>query len=139
MIIKPPTYYKIFAALIVLTVVTVGIDLLGRDGYVHLGALHTPISLLIAVVKASLVILFFMHVWYSTRLTWIVALSSLLWLGIMMTYTLTDYFTRGWAPISGQKRSCSEAEQCPARSSARARVSSSTAGALAWEVHTIRA
>lgn len=103
MIIAPRTYYKIFAALIVLTITTVGIDILGRQGHVDLGALHTPVSLLIATTKAALVILFFMHVWYSTRLTWVIALSSLLWLGIMLTYTLTDYYTRGWTPTAGPR------------------------------------
>jgi cytochrome c oxidase subunit IV len=53
------------------------------------------------VTKASLVILFFMHVWYSQPLTWVVALSGLLWLAILLTYTLTDYMSRGWNGVPG--------------------------------------
>jgi cytochrome c oxidase subunit 4 len=87
-VVQPRTYYKVFAALIVLTVLTVGLD------FVPLGPLHTTVGLVIATVKAGLVILFFMHVLYSPKLTWAVALSSLLWLAILMSYTLTDYFSR---------------------------------------------
>jgi cytochrome c oxidase subunit 4 len=94
-IVQPQTYYKVFAALIGLTLLTVGLD------FVPLGPLHTTVGLLIATVKAALVILFFMHVLYSPKLTWVVALSSLLWLAILMTYTLTDYFTRTPMPVPG--------------------------------------
>jgi cytochrome c oxidase subunit 4 len=63
---------------------------------------HTVIGLGIAAVKASLVILFFMHVLYSARLTWLVALSGLLWLAILIGYTITDYMTRAWNPTVGR-------------------------------------
>ena len=99
--IPPRTYLLVFAALIVLTVVTVGMDLLARRDYIHLGHWQNELALTIAVVKASLVILFFMHVWYSTRLTWVVALSSLLWLAILIGYTMTDYATREWLRVPG--------------------------------------
>ena len=96
-VIQPRTYLIVFALLIVLTVTTVGIDI----ARVNLGAWHNTISMLIAVAKASLVILFFMHVWYSQPLTWVVALSGLLWLAILLTYTLTDYISRGWNGVPG--------------------------------------
>ncbi|HYT89230.1 MAG TPA: cytochrome C oxidase subunit IV family protein [Gemmataceae bacterium] len=94
-VVKPTTYYLVFATLIVLTLLTVGLSRVEMAE-----SLHTLIGLTIAVAKASLVILFFMHLFYSTRLTWVVALSGLLWLGILITYTMTDYLTRNWDTIS---------------------------------------
>ncbi len=85
-----PVYIGIFAALLVLTVVTVAVS------RVNLGLMNTPIALAIAVVKATLVILFFMHVIHSTRLTWVVIISSFLWLAVMFVLMFADYFTRGW-------------------------------------------
>jgi cytochrome c oxidase subunit 4 len=95
-VVKPGTYLAVFAALILLTLLTVGLSRVEMAE-----GLHTLIGLTIAVAKASLVILFFMHLFYSTRLTWVVALSGLLWLGILIAYTLTDYLTRGWDPYPG--------------------------------------
>ena len=83
-------YFVVFAGLIALTAATVGLS------YVELGAWHTPVGLGIATLKALLVILFFMHVIRSTRLTWIVALSGAAWLAILLGLTLTDYLSRGW-------------------------------------------
>jgi cytochrome c oxidase subunit 4 len=53
-------------------------------------------ALTIAVLKATLVVLFFMHVKYSTRLTWLVIAGSVFWLGILLALTFSDYLTRGW-------------------------------------------
>jgi cytochrome c oxidase subunit 4 len=100
-VIQPRTYLLVFAALIVLTVVTVGLDVLVRREIVNMGAVQHPIALAIAAVKATLVILFFMHVWYSSKLTWAVALGSLLWLAILLGYTLTDYLSRDWMHVPG--------------------------------------
>ena len=50
---------------------------------------------------AAMILLIFMHVWYSTRLTWVVALGSLLWLAILIAYTVTDYMTRHWLHVPG--------------------------------------
>lgn len=84
------TYNAVFAALIVLTVLTVGAS------FLELGNWHTAVGLVFAVAKASLVALFFMHLLYSTRLTWVVAAAGLYWLGILLVLTLSDYLTRGW-------------------------------------------
>jgi cytochrome c oxidase subunit 4 len=54
--------------------------------------------LAIACTKALLVVLFFMHVRWSTRLTWVVAASGFFWLLIMFTITMSDYMSRGWLP-----------------------------------------
>ena len=86
-----PVYIGIFAALMVLTILTVAVS------RVDLGLLNTPIALAIAVVKATLVILFFMHVIHSTRLTWVVIICSFLWLGVLFVLTFADYLTRGWS------------------------------------------
>jgi len=53
-------------------------------------------AIAIACFKATIVILFFMHVKYSTRLTWAVVLGSVFWFGILMVLTMSDYFTRAW-------------------------------------------
>ncbi|MEA2338547.1 MAG: cytochrome c oxidase subunit [Thermoanaerobaculia bacterium] len=63
---------------------------------IDLGWMNTPIALLIATIKAVLVILFFMHVIHSTRLTWVVVIASYLWLGVLFVLTFADYLTRVW-------------------------------------------
>ena len=60
-----------------------------------LGRLNVVAALTIAVAKMLLVILFFMHVRYSTRLTWIFVAAGFIWLLIMLDLTLSDYLTRG--------------------------------------------
>ena len=83
-------YYTVFLALILgtfLTVVAARIDL---------GAMNNVVMLGIACTKAMLVILFFMHVRWSTRLTWVVVASGFFWLMILFTLTMNDYLTRGW-------------------------------------------
>jgi len=89
-IVPKRVYYTIFGILMLGTYLTVQI------AYFDLGRLNTIAALTIAVVKATLVVLFFMHVKYSTRLTWAVVLGSIFWLGIMLSITMSDYLTRGW-------------------------------------------
>ena len=60
------------------------------------GQLNVIIALTIAVTKATLVVLYFMHVRYSSRLVWIVFASALFWLAILFALTLSDYWTRNW-------------------------------------------
>ena len=64
--------------------------------FLDLGVLNTVAALAIATFKATIVVLFFMHVKYSTRLTWAVVLGSVFWLGILLALTLSDYLTRVW-------------------------------------------
>jgi cytochrome c oxidase subunit IV len=92
--LQPRTYLLVFAALIVLTVTTVGLDVLVSKGFLDIGRAQHPLALAIAAAKAVLVLLFFMHLWHSSKLTWAVALGSLLWLAILIAYTLTDYLSR---------------------------------------------
>jgi cytochrome c oxidase subunit 4 len=100
-ITPPRTYLIVFGILILGTILTVGIDLVDRELHILPHAAHSWISMSIAVVKASLVILFFMHIWYSSWLNWLVAGGGLLWLGILIVYTLTDYVSRTWLYVPG--------------------------------------
>ena len=88
-------YFVIFAVLMVLTALTV------RIAFIDLGALNNVIMLGIAVSKASLVILYFMHVRYSGRLTWLVVLSGFLFVAILVGITMSDYLSRGWLGTPG--------------------------------------
>ncbi|HSV07088.1 MAG TPA: cytochrome C oxidase subunit IV family protein, partial [Candidatus Binatus sp.] len=83
-------------ALLVLTVVTVGVSL------VDLGPLSTVVALAIAAAKASLVILFFMHVRYGPRLIWIFASGGFFWLALLILLTMSDIVSRGWHIIPGR-------------------------------------
>jgi cytochrome c oxidase subunit 4 len=85
-------YYLIFAALVVGTALTVLV------AFYDLGFMNNIVMLTIACVKALLVILFFMHVRWGSRLTWVVAGAGFFWLLIMFTITMTDYMSRGWMP-----------------------------------------
>jgi cytochrome c oxidase subunit 4 len=83
-------YIGVFIALLLGTGLTTWV------AYIDLGAFNTPIALLIAFTKMTLVILFFMHVKYQTGLTQIAIVTAFFWLAIMITLTLTDELTRGW-------------------------------------------
>ncbi len=83
-------YYRVFAALMVLTGVTIGV------AFVHLGTLNFPVALGIAITKATLVILFFMHVKESSRLTKMIVAMAFFFLFVMLSLTMTDYMSRGW-------------------------------------------
>jgi cytochrome c oxidase subunit 4 len=89
-ILPKRVYYTIFAILLFCTYLTVQI------AFLDLGAMNTVAALAIATFKAAIVILFFMHVKYSTRLTWAVVLGSVFWLAILLTLTFSDYLTRAW-------------------------------------------
>ena len=83
-------YLLVWVALLILTFTTY------LTGRMHLGTWALPLALVIAVTKSLLVILFFMHVRWSTRLTWVVVASGFFWLLIMFSLTMSDYLTRGW-------------------------------------------
>ena len=84
------TYYAIFGALMVFTAITVGV------AFVNLGRLNFPVAIAIAITKATLVILFFMHAKYSSRLTKLVIGGAFFFLAILLSLTMTDYLSRGW-------------------------------------------
>ena len=84
-------YYVVFVALLVCTYLT------WQVAYFDLGALNTVAALGIAIFKATLVVLFFMHARSSSKLTWLVVAAGLFWFGILMVLTFSDYLTRGWS------------------------------------------
>ena len=95
-IVQPRVYVTIFLALMLGTSLTVIAAF-----YDFPGPLNVVVALTIAVVKATLVVLFFMHVRYSGRLIWLVIIAALLWLAIMFAITFSDYWTRAWlAPFT---------------------------------------
>lgn len=83
-------YMVIFAALIVGTILTVVV------AKFDFGFMNNVVMLAIACTKALLVVLYFMHVRWGTRLTWVVAASGFFWLLIMFGLTMADYMSRGW-------------------------------------------
>ena len=89
-------YYKVFLALMVGTILTVVV------ARFDLGGLNNLVMLTIACGKALLVILFFMHVRWSSRLTWVIAASGFFWLLILFGITMSDYMSRGW--VAGSLR-----------------------------------
>src|SRR3954468_7021793 len=89
--ITKTTYYKVFAALMALLVITVVAT------YIPWGSrIGIVIAMAIAIIKAVLVVLYFMHIKGSSRLTKVFVVAGLAWLAILMGITLTDYHTRPW-------------------------------------------
>jgi cytochrome c oxidase subunit 4 len=89
------TYYAIFGALMALTAITVTI------AFINLGPLNFPVALGIAILKATLVILFFMHVKYSSQMTKLICGSAFFFLFVLFGLTLSDYLSRGWFVAPG--------------------------------------
>ena len=89
-------YLAVFAALLALTAATTAAA--SHD----LGPLNNVVALGIATLKATLVVLFFMHARYGTRLTPLVIAAGLFWLVILIALSLTDYLTRGWLGVPGR-------------------------------------
>jgi cytochrome c oxidase subunit IV len=89
-------YLLVFVSLLVLTATTVAV------AFLDMGPLNNVVAMGIAGTKAMLVILFFMHVRYSTRLTALVVGSGFFGLAIMVGLTLVDYATRGWLGVAGR-------------------------------------
>jgi cytochrome c oxidase subunit 4 len=83
-------YILICAVLLFLTWLTVWV------AFIDLGNLNTVVAIGIAISKATLVLLYFMHVRYSSRLVTTAILCSILFLLILFGFTLSDYLTRGW-------------------------------------------
>ena len=89
------TYYAIFGALMVLTGITVA------AAFVNLGSFNFPVAIAIAITKATLVILFFMHVKYSSQMTKLICGSAFFFLFVLFGLTLSDYLSRGWFVAPG--------------------------------------
>jgi cytochrome c oxidase subunit 4 len=85
-------YVLVFLALITLTIATVLIS------KIELGEYNFIVAMTIAVIKASLVVWFFMHVNRSSSLTRLFVGAGLFWMAILLVFVLSDYFSRGWLP-----------------------------------------
>ncbi len=84
------TYFAVFATLMVCTAITVAVD------FVDLGPANNIVMLSIAVLKATLVVMFFMHAKYGTRLIPLVAASGFFFVLLMFVIMMSDYMSRGW-------------------------------------------
>ena len=88
------TYFVIFGTLMLMTIITVAV------AFIDLGILNFPLALAIAIFKATLVILFFMHVKYSSKLTKLIVVTAFFFLTVLFGLTLTDYLSRDWQTYS---------------------------------------
>jgi cytochrome c oxidase subunit 4 len=88
-------YLVVFAGLLALTALTTGVAFIDLGGIVN-----AAVALTIAVTKAVLVALYFMHLRYSSRLTVVFAAAGVFWLGILVALTLSDYLSRDWISIA---------------------------------------
>ncbi len=96
-VVKPKTYFLIWAVLMFLTLTTALVSM------VNLGQWSGVVAMAIAVLKASLVIFFFMHMRYEKLKTvWIMGIGGLFWLLLLMGLTLTDYLSRQWINTPGR-------------------------------------
>ncbi len=84
------SYFTVFVALMMLTMLTYS------AAYWDFGSLNFAIAMAIAVTKATLVVLIFMHVRYSARLVWVFVVAGFAWLFLMIAGTFQDYLSRGW-------------------------------------------
>jgi cytochrome c oxidase subunit IV len=83
-------YFVIFFSLLTLTAVTAAV------AFVDLGPFNIYVAMTIAVVKALLVVMFFMHLRYSSSLTKLFVCAGILWFAILISLTTSDFFTRAW-------------------------------------------
>ncbi len=90
------TYVAVFLVLITLTALTTFV------AFLDLRFANVVVALLIAGIKATLVVLFFMHVRYNTRVVPLVIVAAFFFLGILFSLTFADYFTRGWYGVPGK-------------------------------------
>jgi len=95
-VVTKKQYALIFAILMLLTMATTAI------GMIDLGRLNVVVALVIATIKALLVVLFFMHIYWSSKLNKLVVVSGVVWLALLLWLTLTDIFSRGWLPFPGK-------------------------------------
>ncbi len=95
-VVPVTVYLAVFAALLLGTGLTVWAS------YINLGMWNTPVALAIAFTKATLVAVFFMHLKYSPRLTWLAVGAALFWLFYLLAGTLSDYYSRGLLDPTGK-------------------------------------
>jgi len=89
-IVSPKVYLAIFGALVFFTALTVGAS------FIEMGPWNPVVAIAIAVVKATLVVLFFMHIKYSSKLMKLTVGAGVFTFLILVGMSLSDYFTRAW-------------------------------------------
>jgi cytochrome c oxidase subunit 4 len=89
-IVSPKTYLLVFAALLVGTLATVA------AAFVDLGEFNPILAILIACIKATLVVLFFMHIYFSSRLMKLTVAAGFFTFLVLIGMTLSDYISRAW-------------------------------------------
>ncbi|MGZ4812653.1 MAG: cytochrome C oxidase subunit IV family protein [Terriglobales bacterium] len=95
-VIPRKTYIWVWVALMALMMLTAGLS------RINLGEWSTVVALVIAAIKALLVVLFFMHVRYEDqKMAWVFVLAGFFWLAILLTLTMTDYMSRGYLGVAG--------------------------------------
>ena len=103
-IVSPVIYIVVLIALMVLLALTLVAAFVDLDrimgGAHHQGTVYynMGVAILIAIFKATLIIMFFMHVKYNPKVTWAFALAGFVWLGILITLSMSDYMTRNYPP-----------------------------------------
>jgi cytochrome c oxidase subunit IV len=91
-IVPVRVYITIFLVLLVGTALTVAAAFYDFK----VAGMNTIVALTIATVKATFVVLYFMHVRYSSRLIWVIVAAALFWMGILFALTFSDYWSRNW-------------------------------------------
>jgi cytochrome c oxidase subunit 4 len=91
-VVSVKTYAVVFAALLALTVTTVAVSRL------ELGEYNFIAAMTIAVIKGTLVVMFFMDVRHATTRTRLFVGAGLFWMAILLVFLLSDYLSRGWLP-----------------------------------------
>ena len=94
-IVPVRVYITIFMVLLVGTALTVAAAFVDFK----LPYINTIVALTIASIKATFVVLYFMHVRYSSRLIWVILAAALFWMAILFAFTFSDYLTRDWISI----------------------------------------
>ena len=96
-IVPVKTYIYVFIALLVGTALTAAI------AFVDLGPFNGIVALTIATIKAVLVLLFFMHIKYSSKMTKVTVVSAFFFLMILLAFSMTDYISRPWSGTYGAR------------------------------------
>lgn len=94
-------YFKVFAALMVLLFMTVGAAFIPANILAMWGPMNVTIAMTIAIIKAVLIFLFFMHLRWNTKIVWLFAGSGFMFLVIMFLFTYADFLTRSWGHAPG--------------------------------------
>jgi cytochrome c oxidase subunit IV len=92
------TYVAVLAALLLLLALTTWLGFVDLGRYLPGPWWNVMFALAIAIIKAVMVVLIFMHVKYQSRLTWLFAAAGFVWLTILVTMSMTDYLSRNWPP-----------------------------------------